>query len=176
MNHVMLDLETLGTRPGYAVATIGAVKFDPERSDKMGESLYVRVSLEACLNAGLKIDAATLKWWLVQSDKARAELASEDTVLLSRALELFSGFFVGSTFLWSHGANFDVPVLEAAYKAGRKNIPWQFWTVRDTRTLFDLAGGIKVEKLGVVHNALQDSINQAAAVIKAYRILGKAKY
>ena len=38
---IMLDLESLGTRPDCAILTIGAVKFDPYTPDSFGDSLYL---------------------------------------------------------------------------------------------------------------------------------------
>ncbi len=35
-NHIMIDLETIGTRPGSAILTIGAVRFDPAANGLSG--------------------------------------------------------------------------------------------------------------------------------------------
>lgn len=176
MNHVMVDLETMGTTPGCAILSIGAVKFDPENHVVLGEYFYETVSIESCLKARLKIEADTFKWWLTQDEVARQALCAGRQLSIQDALAAFWTFFRGSTYLWSHGANFDVPVLDVAHKRAGRVAPWNFWDVRDTRTLFDLAGGVKVIKTGVVHHARVDAENQARAVIEAYRILGKAKY
>jgi len=49
-------------------------------------------------------------------------------------------------------------------------VPWQFWEMRDTRTLFDI--GINPERATVTaHNALADALDQALGVQKVYRTL-----
>ncbi len=63
MNHLMLDLETWGTAPGSALRSIGAVFFDLD--GKTGETFYRNIDKQSCLDAGLKIDPATVSWWSV---------------------------------------------------------------------------------------------------------------
>jgi hypothetical protein len=51
-----------------------------------------------------------------------------------------------------------------------KAIPWQFWEVRDTRTLFDL--GINPNRPPVLkHHALEDAWNQAVGVQNVFKTL-----
>ena len=35
---IMLDIETLGTRPGCVIVTLGAVKFDPYTQNQIGRA------------------------------------------------------------------------------------------------------------------------------------------
>ena len=56
-------------------------------------------------------------------------------------------------------------------------IPWPFWTVRDTRTLFEMTGvSLKDKKYGTktTHNAVEDAEHQAIVVQDAYQKLIKA--
>jgi hypothetical protein len=172
--HIMVDLETMGSRPGCAIATIGAVMFDPITGTQ-GDSLYLRVRLQSCVELGLTLDPETVLWWLRQSDEARLELQG-DGLCLTAALECFARFLRdhGARYFWSHGASFDGPILEAAYHAIKKSAPWRYVDARDTRTLYDLAG-VKPNRLnGVAHNAQVDAENQVNAVFEAYRRLGLA--
>jgi hypothetical protein len=54
-------------------------------------------------------------------------------------------------------------------------IPWPFWSVRDTRTLYDIAG-VKLKDGGHVtsHKAVEDAERQAIVVQQAYMKLIKA--
>lgn len=78
--------------------------------------------------------------------------------------------------IWSHGPQFDVSILAAAYKAVDLPVPWHYRAPRDTRTCFDLAGisdhseWLKQHPgpLGIPHHALDDAICQARAVCAAY--------
>ena len=79
-------------------------------------------------------------------------------------------FCWGGKRVWSHGAGFDVIILEWYFRKIEKAIPWSFWEVRDTRTLFDI--GINPNRATVTaHNALADAVDQAQGVQKIYRTL-----
>lgn len=170
MSDVMIDIETLGTRPGAAILSIGAVMFG---MDGLGESFYAPIDLESCATVGLTINPATVRWWMRQSDEARATAMPPDAAPLRQVLMSFQAWFVsqGAQYPWCHGATFDVPLLDAAYSACRLTPPWRFSAVRDTRTLYDLAG-IRVDRhAGTHHHALDDAINQAEAAARALRIV-----
>lgn len=168
----MLDLETMGTRPGSVIASIGAVAFDP-RTGVLGAEFYRAVSLASCQRLGLRFDADTVAWWLKQGDAARAALAAAE-VPLADAIQDFTGFWrsVGGRFIWSHGANFDEPLISAAYRAAGHLVPWKYWDSRCTRTIYDLAGLKPDRAAGVHHNALDDAKSQARAVVAAFAKLG----
>jgi hypothetical protein len=167
---VMIDIETLGTTPGAAILSIGAVVFGPEG---LGDTFYAPVLLTSCIAVGLTIDPNTVAWWMQQSDEARKAAFRDDADSVSDVLEQFTCWFglVGAERPWCHGATFDVPLLEAAYKACGMRAPWRFYDVRDTRTLYDLAG-VKVDRTkGTHHNALDDACAQAEAAAEAMRII-----
>lgn len=173
-NHIMIDLETMGSRPGSVIASIGAIMFDPVEG-KLGESFYLNVDMGSAASAGLTFDGDTISWWLQQSQEAREALRS-DPRPLADVLDALTLFFreEGAYFFWSHGANFDEPVLSAAYEALRKKRPWTYSASRCTRTIFDLANVKPDRASGVHHNALDDARAQAQAVCEAYVRLGLA--
>lgn len=162
----MIDIESLGTTPGSAILSIGAVMFGLAG---LGETFYAPVLLQSCTAVGLTIDPNTIAWWMQQSDATRAAAFRDDAEALAVVLYRFTTWFaeVGAERPWCHGATFDVPLLEAAYKACGMVPPWKFWNVRDTRTLYDL-GGVKVDRSqGIHHNALDDARAQAEAAVAA---------
>jgi len=170
MIDVMIDTETLGTVPGSAILSVGAVMFGPAG---LGAEFYAPVLLASCTDAGLVIDPVTVAWWMKQGDEARAAAFRSDAAPLRVVLKDFSDWFLEQRARkpWCHGATFDVPVMEAAYRACGMAPPWDFWNVRDTRTLYDLAG-LKVDRSeGTHHNALDDAIAQAKAAAQAMRVL-----
>ena len=71
--HVMLDLETWGTRPGSALRSIGAVTFGLNATS-VGARFYRNIDKESCLLAGLTVDTETVSWWLKQAPEAVAYL------------------------------------------------------------------------------------------------------
>ena len=167
--HVMVDLETFGSTPGSVIASIGAVAFNPHTGE-MGAQFHAVINPASCQDHGLTIDADTVLWWFKQSEAARAALAVNPKLTLYSALAEFDAFWrgVGATHFWGHGANFDDPLLAAAYRAGGSAPPWKFYNSRCTRTLFEMAGVKPDRTAGVHHNALDDAIAQARAVIAAY--------
>lgn len=170
LRDAMMDTETLGTKPGAAILSIGAVMFGPAG---LGETFYAPVLLESCISVGLTIDPATVTWWMRQSDEARAAAFRPDAAPLWEVLGSFFDWFdvQRAKHPWYHGATFDAPILEAAFKVCGLAAPWEYWNVRDTRTLYDLAG-VKVDRAtGTHHNALDDAINQAKAAAQAMGIL-----
>jgi len=170
MSDVMVDIETLGTKPGVAILSIGAVMFG---MDGLGERFYAPIQLISCADVGLVIDPATVEWWMRQSDEARAAAFPENAHPLWRVLVDFANWLTlhGAKYPWCHGAGFDAPLLEAAYKACGLVAPWKFHNVRDTRTLYDLAG-VKVDRrAGTHHHALDDAIAQAETAARALRTI-----
>ncbi len=169
MNHVMVDLETLGTDPDCAFISIGAVKFNPFTGeiDKV-DSFYRRVDWESAIE-NRSVKASTLKWWLQQSESARIEVC-KDGYALPRVLEEFRNWFPSGGVIWGNGATFDVSILQDAYKRNfyLKTAPWEFWNVHDVRTICALAEGIIDKKSvpfeGIPHYALDDAIHQAKYV------------
>jgi len=177
VTHVMLDLETLGTKPGCSIASIGAVSFDPI-AGSIGAKFLARISLQSCDDAGLHMDAKTVHWWMQQSEKARANTFFGERTTLERAIFAFGGWWHDNagpdTKLWAHGATFDPGIMEAAYLAIGEAVPWKFNLVRDTRTIFDVSGvDVNIYRdPDSHHSALKDAEAQAHAVIAAYEKLG----
>ena len=171
MKHVMLDLETMGTRPGSMILSIGAVFFDLD--GKTGEAFYRNIDPQTCTAVGLTVDPQTKAWWMRQSQAARDALAV-DRRPLAHVVRDFASFFRGSgfcrgEFVWAQGATFDPPLWEAAAAAVGCSTPWKFWNARDTRTVYDICGFDykSMPREGVYHNALDDCLTQVKAVAAA---------
>lgn len=165
---VMLDLETMGSEPGCAIVSIGAVKFNADGIH--GEEFYRRVDLDSCVQFGLRMDAGTVLWWLQQSEEARREVFGSDAagiydvmIDLNRWLDLESN---GEYCVWGCGADFDNTVIAAAYKATQIKKPWKHGRNRCYRTVKKLAPEIEIQREGVHHHALDDARSQALHLIR----------
>lgn len=169
MKDCMVDLETLGRRPGCVVLSAGAVMFCPETYKLSDEAFYAVVNRRSCLAAGLTEDPDTLAWWDRQSSDARAVLASaeseSDSLSLVDALNQLTGFMAragNGIRVWGCGASFDNTILVAAYEAAGLRPPWQFWNDRCHRTLKALAPkDSEPLRAGTYHNAMDDALHQA---------------
>lgn len=171
---IMIDLETLDVLPTATILTIGAVKFDPfgdDTNEPQCEKLYIKVDIDSCDAVGGTVSQSTLDWWASQSKEAQeAAFDPNDRVSIQDAMNQLYKFCWGAKRVWSHGAGFDVIILENYFRKIGKAIPWQFWEVRDTRTIFDI--GINPERASITaHNALADAYDQALGVQKVFRTL-----
>jgi exodeoxyribonuclease VIII len=138
MAQIMLDLETFGTRPGAAIWQIGACEFDLQ-SGRLGRAIQIDVDPGTCQLIGLGIDAETVKWWMQQSQSARARMANA-TKHVSVALNEFSEWVKEDSQVWGNGAGFDQVLLREAYLRAGRPTPWQFWNDRCFRTIKNLYG------------------------------------
>ena len=167
MSNIMLDLETLGTEPGCAIISVGACVFSPEG---IGETFYQVVDIEK--NVG-SMSPSTIKWWMQQSEEARAVFKVQGEHIAGVLGNFTTWWKINEgEFLWGHGASFDAPILEAAYKALNYPAPFKFWNTRCTRTIYSLAAVVPNRFVGTHHNALDDAKAQAEAVIRAWKNLG----
>ena len=175
--HIMLDLETLSTASDAGIIQIGAQAFDVERG-LVGEGLCVNVDPQAVMNAGMRVEWATLHWWMSQPDAFRTLAAPGEGLLLSDALKQLSLYVNANggswAKVWSNGAAFDVPILETSYRRCRLDIPWRYNNVLDVRTVKWLCPGIATMKPELAHNALSDCRAQALFVVECLRKLGAA--
>jgi DNA polymerase III epsilon subunit-like protein len=176
---VMLDLETLGTRPGCAILSIGAVAFD-RHTGALGPEFYMVVNRKSCEAKGLTQDQSTLDWWSRQSAEAKKVLAEAENAPngLGGALVQFTAYLQKfgkrDLFVWGNGADFDQPIITACYASVGYPLPWLFYNNRCYRTLRSLAG-LKAEppRHGVYHHSLDDAKTQALQAVQCMRALGK---
>lgn len=172
MNHILVDLETMGCGSKAAIVALGAVVFDPY-ADVLGTDFYYTVRLESSLKLGLEVDASTIMWWMNQSDDARSALKNFPCEI-NNVLFNFAGFMKTHHIerFWCHGATFDAVILANEYQLWDGEPPFSHRDVRCTRTLFELAGMTKTVVGGVEHHALDDAKRHAADVQTAYKLLG----
>lgn len=190
MPSIMLDLETLSTRPNAYILAIGAIQFDA-KSGRLGQAFYQLVDAKANLGS-FHIDPATVRWWLAQTVEARSLICDPNLIGLPQALVLFEAFLRESggddCEVWGNGSDFDNVILRQAFLACGKDEPWKHWNNRCFRTLKNLYNPEKpapasTEQLvawGAVlpaglpaailtaHSALGDAISQARSVLSIY--------
>lgn len=166
----MLDLETLGTIPGSAVISIGAVQFD--LAGNLGKTFQQNIRATSCREVGLVEDPATHEWWAKQSEDARQRVL-KDRVSVTEAAAKFHTWFIGckAEFVWGNGATFDVTLWEAVCRKMGVSAPWKFWNVRDMRTVIHLCDlDVRtMNRVGVHHDALDDAKFQVKCVAAALK-------
>ena len=172
--HLMLDMETLAVSPNAVVLSLGAVHFDPY-GNLINDELYFKIDLDDQDKLAREIDPNTLDWWAKQDPNIMEEAFSpNDRIPLLEAMERFHKFAWGCEAFWSHGATFDLVIIENIYRQLNKPLPWNYWQLRDTRTLFDLGWDPQMPK-NKKHDALQDAIRQAIGVQNILKQLNELK-
>lgn len=170
---VMLDLETLSTRPEATILTFGACKFSPYSQHDITEGIYFRVNVDEQLAIGSHIDDSTVEWWGNQSADVREEAMSEEgRISLEEFTMNLNRFLVGAGNIWAQGPVFDIVILENLYRRLGKPSPWQFWQIRDSRTLLSSLGDPREKNKAGLHNALEDAVSQAQAVQYVFKQAG----
>lgn len=154
---LMIDLEGLGTGPDTTILTIAAQAFDPFVVHEYEQQYYARVTLES--QEGRSIQQGTIDWWATQPEPARTEAFNEEgRIPLGQALDELGKLIWHSKRIWAQGPTYDMNILEHAYKSYGKPIPWQFYAVRDSRTVFSLWP--ELPKPPTSHHALEDCRRQ----------------
>ena len=170
----MLDIETLATSPDSVILTFGAIKFDPfDSSKEMREGLYFRINVDEQIELGRNVDQGTVDWWGTQNEEVREEaLGENDRISLDDFTRQLNKFVVGVNRVWAQGPVFDIVILENLYRQIGKPCPWQYYLIRDSRTLLKALGDDR-EPGVMLHNALADCVSQAEAVqsaVKRYKL------
>lgn len=163
-DRVMIDIETLGLEPGAALLSIGAVRFD---AGGLNDEFEASISLSSCQEAGLTIDADTLEWWLDQDADAQHVLTGGDR--LGEVLGRFQLWLGDPDEIWANSPKFDCAHLERAYEAIDGTAPWQYYQLRDVRTVAELPIAPDYEQDGTEHDALDDARYQARIVSETLR-------
>lgn len=171
MNHVMVDIETLGTRPTSVILSIGACYFDPS-TGQIGNEFHMYLDRADCERLGMTTDPSTLAWWARQGEDAQAaiEEGAKNAATAHHALTCLGNFLHKDVQVWGNGATFDNVIIKHAYEKCGMMVPWAFWNDRDVRTIVELGQQIGLDPKrdmpfqGVKHDALADAKHQAAYV------------
>ena len=178
MNDVIIDIETYGIKPGSVILVVAGIKFqrtgDMEKPVSSMNTFYRKINIDSCLEKGMKIDPETKKWWSEQDNSIKNEAFGGSRYSLYQVLTEFVKWFGSSRYIWSHGATFDIVMMEDALRRCNIPIPWKFWDCRDTRTLYDIAGvknwDLPQQKK---HNALWDCWREQVGIKMSYKKLFK---
>lgn len=179
--HVVIDIETLGIETGAPIIQIAAasVLYDEKVGAPIVQSEFCRfISLESNANKGLtKFNGDTVEWWLNQAESSKEamnvlkEAAHGDRLydVISEYIDwdyLFGAYSDDhiDTYYWSRGTDFDFRHLGNAFKIYGFETPWEFWQLRDLRTIDDPAFVGNYQRPKDVHDARLD-VNNAVELL-----------
>jgi len=166
--NIVIDIETFSSRPGAAIASIGAIAWEKDYED-----VFYRVIAD---DYDGHYSPETIRWHLSLGVGLASVGPPEEAEPFGLVLKSFSDFMQrnkakerngNAAAIWTH-ATFDMPILRDAYfREGWSSVPWNYANCRDLRTLYQLAGGRPlVEETGYTgnHNALEDCYAQKKEV------------
>jgi len=172
MRHLMLDVEALGKPATGTLLQVGAVLFDRDapmtQFDAIGPDrrFLATIRLESVDLA--KIDPATLRWWLTQTDQAaRESVFTEDGLEDAELLSQLHTFIIKSdpSLLITSQPSYDIGHLYALYARHDRKVPWDHRIEHGTREIHQLAeqSGIPSADFdnAIHHNAFHDALSQA---------------
>ena len=168
--NIMLDIETLGSKPGCVVLAVATVEFDAT-THLLHYSEVIHIG--SCLRHLLLVDPITLKWWTEQDKELQHEMFSGEVFLEDVLFDLnkFFGETGKEAIVWCKGMNFDFPILHEAYDRVQLPIPWHYRNIRDSRTL-TAASELKFEKPAGAHDPYNDCVAQIKDLQRACDELG----
>ena len=169
---LMIDIEGLDVVSSSTILTIGAQLFDPFGMGLPAESdtsFYARIVLESQTNR--TVDDNTLAWWGIQPQAAQDEAFAEDNrIELADALHSLTKITRKAKHVWCNGLNYDIPILDHAYRELGLPTPWMYNTVRDCRTIYSMVPDLDMPPTS--HHALDDCWRQIALLQVCFEKLG----
>jgi hypothetical protein len=129
--HIVVDLETLSLRPSAIILSIGA-------ASNTGGNFYVELDYRQQERLGRHADLSTCLWW---GEQERDLCPLRGVIPLVNALSDFTHWIAlqqfkttAETYIWARGTDFDIAVLNDAFRKEKVPVPWVYKNVRDIRT------------------------------------------
>lgn len=160
--NLMLDIETLSTKPDAAVFEIALVEFT--RHGMCDDHLNI-----CFVPTTGDVDAATVKWWFQRSEPCSlttATMPEEDAVRRVVAFMERRKDYA----LWAQSPAFDCIILQSLLQRRGSDIPIGFREWRDVRTVRELGDwpkvGYRVD--GHAHTAFDDCLRQIDTLLACW--------
>ena len=163
----MIDIETLGRKPGCVVFELAGVEFDRETMEPFDE-FRVSIDIDDAERNGLIIEDETWEWW----EERGGIVLGDDPCFFEGAFRRFGAWIekIAPSRVWSCGTCFERPMLEHCFGLLDLPLPYKYHQGRDLRTVYDLAfPHTKREKAN--HFALDDCHRQIKQLGRALREL-----
>lgn len=172
-HHVMVDIETLDTKPTGVILSVAAVEFDPYEPNPTNRVVAdFHINIRQQIAEGRTRSGDTALWWQEQSIEAQMDVLNgqKNAVSPHEARDIINQIVQGEySNLWANGPDFDFVLLSNFVGDKYK---WPFWKHRCVRTLKNMVDVSNVVFVGARHNALADCHYQIAQVRAAYKLLG----
>lgn len=171
--HIVLDLETMGTKQDAAIIEIGMVIFNhmgQRETANVIEQWSSAVRLESSIMRGGTVSPGTIEWWMAtERTEARDNWIASPKLGILVALNAVAARILKYSainplpLIWGNGVNFDNAILKSAYERLEIKVPWGYRQDADFRTLKLLYKDVVPEPafVGTPHVALDDARHEA---------------
>ena len=183
---IMFDIESLDVGPRSVVTEVAFVAFDLADPTTVLKSVEESLPIEPQLALRRTISADTLLWWMKQPELARSRMQNctgNDMEELFALIRSINRKFLQVTKdkdyeVFARGPQFDIVNIESLCTDAGEDAPWQYYKVRDLRTIMATAGihSADVErnlKLHPEHIAKADCMYQIQCLAEANARLGQ---
>lgn len=176
--HIVIDLETLGTAADAAILAIGAAGINI--GNQLDGRFYTPVGFTSNMLADRTVDTYTVDWWFRQPEEPKKYLDLVSGPYLVKALEDLNTFVRLCSFnlfkldekrhpnIWGNGSEFDLTILNNAFRRLKRKAEWQYWQQQSLRTVtwFNYEFGLGVRQFRNddprnAHYALADAEREA---------------
>jgi len=171
IDHFTIDIETLGLNPNAIVLSIGCVKWNMKNgiTGEFHQALDIETQ-----QLGRSITGSTIQFWIDQPRNFGLDGETRhhpyDSLGDLREFILPSWTPKQST-IWAQGPQFDITILEDLAYQNNMQVPWEYNSVRDARTLWKLFPHEADHPNPHKHNALEDARTEALNTINILRAL-----
>ena len=174
-NHVMIDIECLGTSRDCIIVSVGAVRFDI-KTGEISAKQYWELGLGEQQKRGRTIDSSTIMWWANQSVETLTALKSTNRIAILDFIREFNKFIEGKCFFWAKGTNYDLEIIGDLYRLYEQRPPFRYSKWLDARVYYFIG-----KQLGILpkytnnapHNALEDAAFQTKVICTIHAALQK---
>lgn len=173
---IMIDIETLGLRPGCVILQIGWAMMDTADL-KVVDSGAIGLDIAQQLAAGRWVDPATHDWWMAQPEDLRSEVfegtPTSPPVAPTTGLLHLSDLVTsqGVQRVWAGPTHFDIAILDEASHFWNSEQLWPHGIVRDLRSYMEAAGLTDKIASERPHHARFDAVAQAESLFAAMKQL-----
>ncbi len=184
MTDIIIDIETLGTKPHSPIIEIGACAID-NRTGEITSNFSRRVCNgyghadlfdRKAMGSYTRDTLETVTWWAADRDRdetlrkimsghgagpnAHAALLDFCDWMIAQSAKADSNIRV-----WANGPQFDLVILQSAFDRYQLKRPWLCWQERCVRTALEMAnyekGSTSWIERGARHRALNDARHEA---------------
>lgn len=200
---IVVDLETMGTKPGCVVTEVGAVAIDVAGVKTLSLSFNETMDYASSKRAGFKADKKTIDWWAEQLGidaygnrkiyESHFVEKWRNTRSIKKSIAEFNEFYrqvveaAGDekrVFLVGNDIDFDKSILEHYYLATNTPIPWHYraWLSLPTFVwMVDYLTGVNVkdevrEYWKTSHTALDDARQEVTMINTALALIAQLKH